>query len=229
MRSLGYRVEVDALGNVVGTLGAGDAGGCVLFDAHMDTVGVTDPAAWKHSLEGEIAGGRLYGRGAMDMKGPLAACVHGVAAARDRLRGGRMVVSATVAEELVKGPALAAVEQGPGHGPGARARPACGAPHGHLRLHRQRGRLPGGGRGVGGRAGGHLRPFTVYEAKLRLMLFAGALVLRVRAGYETAFRLSRQSARVFGWLDRNTGINPATIEAKKTVALEMGAAGATGP
>ena len=72
-------------------------------------------------------------------------------------------------------------------------------------------------------------PSTVYEAKLRLMLFAGALVLRVRAGYETAFRLSRQSARVFGWLDRNTGINPATIEAKKTVALEMGAAGATGP
>lgn len=64
-------------------------------------------------------------------------------------------------------------------------------------------------------------PTTVYEAKLQLMLFAGATVLKVRGGYQAAFDLSRQAARVFGWLDRNTGVNPATIEAKKTVALEV--------
>ena len=110
MRSLGYQVVVDALGNVIGSLGNG-GGRCVLFDAHMDTVGVTEPAAWTHSPEGEIADGRLYGRGAMDMKGPLAACLHGVAALRDRLPAGRVVVTATVAEELVEGPALTAVAE----------------------------------------------------------------------------------------------------------------------
>ena len=42
LERLGYAVEVDALGNVVGTLDAGP-GPCVLFDAHMDTVGVSIP------------------------------------------------------------------------------------------------------------------------------------------------------------------------------------------
>ena len=69
LERLGYAVEVDALGNVTGTLGTGD-GPCVLFDAHMDTVGVTDPAAWSADPAGERRDGRLYGRGAMDMKGP---------------------------------------------------------------------------------------------------------------------------------------------------------------
>ncbi|MGN6871151.1 MAG: M20/M25/M40 family metallo-hydrolase [Solirubrobacteraceae bacterium] len=96
----GYAVEVDALGNVIGTLDAG-AGPCVLFDAHMDTVGVSDPSAWSFDPEGEVAGGRLYGRGAMDMKGPLAALIHGVAAAG--ISRGRVVVSASIAEEMIEG------------------------------------------------------------------------------------------------------------------------------
>jgi putative selenium metabolism hydrolase len=96
----GYAVEVDALGNVIGTLEAG-AGPCVLFDAHMDTVGVTDRSAWSFDPEGELIGGRLYGRGAMDMKGPLAAVIHGVAAAR--ISRGRVVVSASIAEEMIEG------------------------------------------------------------------------------------------------------------------------------
>lgn len=110
MGRLGYAVDVDALGNVVGTLDLGE-GPCVLFDSHMDTVGVTDPDAWSRSPEGEVVEGRLYGRGAMDMKGPLAACVHGVAAAAEQLPSGRVVVTATVAEELVEGPALVAVAE----------------------------------------------------------------------------------------------------------------------
>ena len=64
-------------------------------------------------------------------------------------------------------------------------------------------------------------PEDVDPAKLRLMLLAGADVLRVREGYEAAFRLSREAARAFGWLDRNTGVNPMTVEAKKTVAFEI--------
>jgi putative selenium metabolism hydrolase len=99
MERLGYAVEVDALGNVVGTLGDGD-GPCVLLDAHMDTVGVTDRAAWSADPAGELRDGRLYGRGSVDMKGPLAAVVHGVAATAIH---GRVVVSASIAEEMIEG------------------------------------------------------------------------------------------------------------------------------
>ena len=44
---------------------------------------------------------------------------------------------------------------------------------------------------------------------------------QVREGYAAAVDLSRAAARTFGWLDRNTGANPLTIEAKKTVAFEV--------
>jgi threonine synthase len=64
-------------------------------------------------------------------------------------------------------------------------------------------------------------PADVSPGKLVPMLAAGARVLRVREGYEAAFRLSRAAAAAFGWLDRNTGVNPVTVEAKKTVALEI--------
>jgi threonine synthase len=62
---------------------------------------------------------------------------------------------------------------------------------------------------------------SVADSKLQLMLQAGAIVIKVRQGYEAAFRLSRLAAREFGWIDRNTGVNPVTVEAKKTVALEI--------
>jgi putative selenium metabolism hydrolase len=106
MERLGYAVEVDELGNVVGTLDFGP-GPCVLFDAHMDTVGVTDPAAWSADPRGELRDGRLHGRGSTDMKGPLAALVHGAAAASPRR--GRVVVSASIAEEMIEGFATVAV------------------------------------------------------------------------------------------------------------------------
>ena len=57
--------------------------------------------------------------------------------------------------------------------------------------------------------------------KLTLMTQAGAWVFQVREGYAAAVDLSRAAARTFGWLDRNTGANPFTIEAKKTVAFEV--------
>lgn len=64
-------------------------------------------------------------------------------------------------------------------------------------------------------------PADVRDQKLQLMLLAGATVIKVRDGYEAAFALSRRSARTFGWHDRNTGVNPLTLEGKKTVALEL--------
>jgi threonine synthase len=57
--------------------------------------------------------------------------------------------------------------------------------------------------------------------KLDLMTQAGAWVFQVPDGYAAAVDLSRSAARTFGWLDRNTGANPYTVEAKKTVAFEV--------
>jgi threonine synthase len=57
--------------------------------------------------------------------------------------------------------------------------------------------------------------------KIAMMTQAGAWVFQVPAGYAAATDLSRDAARAFGWLDRNTGANPVTLEAKKTVAFEI--------
>src|SRR5262249_1876616 len=61
----------------------------------------------------------------------------------------------------------------------------------------------------------------VADSKLQLMLQAGAVAVKGAEGDEAAVRLSREAVREFGWIDRNTGVNPVTVEAKKTVALEV--------
>ncbi len=108
MERLGYQVEVDELGNVLGTIDCG-AGPSILIDSHMDTVGVTDPGAWSRDPWGQRVDDRLYGRGAMDMKGPLASSIYGIASLADRLERGTITVSGSVAEEMVEGPVLVEV------------------------------------------------------------------------------------------------------------------------
>jgi putative selenium metabolism hydrolase len=102
---LGAKVEVDGYGNVTGTWDFGP-GPVVLFETHLDTVPVADADRWTRDPAGEVADGMVFGRGAVDMKGPIAACLHGVASLRDSHRDGRVVISGSVAEELVEGPAL---------------------------------------------------------------------------------------------------------------------------
>jgi putative selenium metabolism hydrolase len=81
MGQLSYQdVHVDGLGNVIGRFGSGPR--ILAFDAHIDTVGITNPARWRHDpFRGMVAGGTLYGRGASDQKGGLASVVHGIAIA----------------------------------------------------------------------------------------------------------------------------------------------------
>lgn len=80
MRENGFqRVWTDRAGNVVGHLAGRGAGHTLLFDGHMDTVGVGDLGGWAHDpFEGWVEDGVLYGRGAVDMKGALAAMVYAV-------------------------------------------------------------------------------------------------------------------------------------------------------
>jgi putative selenium metabolism hydrolase len=111
MTALGYdEVHRDELGNVIGLVRGGRAGARILFDAHMDVVAATEPEAWRFPpFSGERADGRIWGRGATDIKGSLAALVVAVGTLpRDELPG-TVVVSASVGEERVEGLATAQV------------------------------------------------------------------------------------------------------------------------
>jgi len=67
-------------------------------------------------------------------------------------------------------------------------------------------------------------PRSVPEAKLVQMLSYGALVLPVEGTYDDAYELCLAACRQFDWYNRNTALNPFTIEGKKTAALEIAAA-----
>jgi acetylornithine deacetylase len=82
--------------SVVGRLG-GTRGRSLMLNAHMDTVGVEGMAG---PFSGAVRDGKLFGRGAYDMKGSLAACLGAVKAladAKTRLPGAVLV--AAVADE----------------------------------------------------------------------------------------------------------------------------------
>jgi acetylornithine deacetylase/succinyl-diaminopimelate desuccinylase-like protein len=97
----GLAVEVEEAAprrpNVIATARGTGGGRTLLLNAHTDTVGhggMADP------LVPHVREGRLYGRGAYDMKGGLAACLVAAAEAGRRGLRGDVVVTAVVDEEL---------------------------------------------------------------------------------------------------------------------------------
>ena len=68
MRKVGFdAVKIDRMGNIIGRMGSGRTK--IMFDAHIDTVGIGDRKAWKWDpFKGKFAGGKIYGRGASDQK-----------------------------------------------------------------------------------------------------------------------------------------------------------------
>jgi acetylornithine deacetylase len=83
--------------NVIGVLEGRTRGPSVMLCGHLDTVGVegmADPFVPRE------AGGRLFGRGAQDMKGGIAAMIAAAAeAAASGWKSGRLIVAAVVDEE----------------------------------------------------------------------------------------------------------------------------------
>ncbi len=108
MKTLGYdEVTIDGLGSVVGRIGSGPT--TLLFDSHVDTVGVTDEEKWDvPPFSGRIVDGCLYGRGAVDMKSAVAATVYAGAIAGQawQVAGKTIYVSCSVFEEDCDGEAL---------------------------------------------------------------------------------------------------------------------------
>ena len=100
LEAAGLEVHVDEAApgrpNVVGVARGTGGGRSLLLNAHLDTVGLLEPDG---GLAARVEDGRLYGRGAYDMKGSLAAIMAaGAACARLGLRGD-VVVTAVADEE----------------------------------------------------------------------------------------------------------------------------------
>ncbi|MBI4590042.1 MAG: M20 family metallopeptidase [Candidatus Rokubacteria bacterium] len=105
-RREGFHVEVQLVApgrpNVIAWLDATGSGPSLLLEGHTDVVTEGDPTEWSHPpFAADVVDGKLYGRGATDMKSGLAAAM--IAAAAFRRAGvslrGRLVVGALVDEE----------------------------------------------------------------------------------------------------------------------------------
>ena len=108
MAMLGYdEVSTDELGSVVGVLRGEVPVPRCCSNAHMDVVPVTESEAWRHGpFAGERAEGRLWGRGSNDVKGDLAAALVALGALPRDAFAGRIVMAASVGEEMIEGLAL---------------------------------------------------------------------------------------------------------------------------
>jgi len=100
LRDAGLEVEVDEAASgrpsVIATARGAGGGRSLMLNAHLDTVGVD---GMERPFDPVVRDGRLYGRGAYDMKAGLAACM--LAAARLGSEGlpGDVVVAAVADEE----------------------------------------------------------------------------------------------------------------------------------
>jgi LysW-gamma-L-lysine carboxypeptidase len=91
MRKMGFVAHRDEAGNVVGSVGDPAAENHIVLLGHMDTVPGFIPVRWE--------GDTLYGRGAVDAKGPLATFVLAAAKVAPKLDGAKVTVIGAVEEE----------------------------------------------------------------------------------------------------------------------------------
>ncbi len=106
LRGEGFGVELQEVApgrpNVVAWLEGAAPGRTLCFEGHTDVVTEGDPGQWRHPpWAAAVEDGRVYGRGAADMKGGLAGAMIAAAAVR-RARvpfAGRLLVAALVDEE----------------------------------------------------------------------------------------------------------------------------------
>ncbi len=111
----GKEIAVDDYGSIAARFTGRRSGMTLLLDAHIDTVPVTDPQRWKTDpFGGEIRAERIFGRGASDMKGALAAMILAVesfAVDTDGDFNGGVVVVGGVQEEAFEGVASRSISQ----------------------------------------------------------------------------------------------------------------------
>ncbi len=87
---------------VVGSLGGPGAGHDLIFNGHVDVVPAGDPANWTYPpWQSTLTSNRLYGRGAVDMKGGLCCGIYAAKALLDAGIGlnGKLTVESVIGEE----------------------------------------------------------------------------------------------------------------------------------
>jgi LysW-gamma-L-lysine carboxypeptidase len=90
MKKAGFRVKKDSIGNIIGEIGYGKP--IILFCGHMDTVAGHIPL--------RVEKGKIFARGAVDAKGPLAAMVTAAASfAQSQNIKAKIIVASVVEEE----------------------------------------------------------------------------------------------------------------------------------
>jgi LysW-gamma-L-lysine carboxypeptidase len=90
MKQLGFEVGIDAIGNVIGVVGEGEP--TIFLCGHMDTVAGHLPL--------RVEENKIYARGAVDAKGPLAAMVMAAAeVAKEPTFRGTVLIASVVEEE----------------------------------------------------------------------------------------------------------------------------------
>lgn len=103
MEELGYdKVWVDHAGNVIGKINGGN-GPTLMLNGHIDHVDPGPPEDWPYPpFAAQVVDGELWGRGAVDMKGPVASMVYAASLFKHmRLSPpGDIYVTAVVMEEI---------------------------------------------------------------------------------------------------------------------------------
>jgi succinyl-diaminopimelate desuccinylase len=101
LRALGFDgVRTDRAGNVIGRIAGVGGAPAVMLSSHMDVVDAGDAEAWEHDpYAGIVADGCLHGRGAMDLKGPLAIQVYAAARFVEERPAGDLLMVFSVYEE----------------------------------------------------------------------------------------------------------------------------------
>lgn len=108
MKRIFHQVDADEMHNVVGLLKGTREGPTVLFNGHLDHV---DPGEMEEPYAGKLMDGQrfgaagqvVYGRGASDMKGAIAAMVAAAAQLRQDGFSGQLILTAVVQEEAALG------------------------------------------------------------------------------------------------------------------------------
>lgn len=105
MKTAGFdRVWRDVCGNLVGELHGLTPGGKLMFDAHLDVVPAVNPQTWQRSpFSGDLAEERVWGRGATDNKGSMAAMITSLGSLDRNSFTGTIYVIGSVGEETFEG------------------------------------------------------------------------------------------------------------------------------
>jgi putative selenium metabolism hydrolase len=99
-------VYIDSYGNVITRID-GSGTHTVMFEGHMDHVPPGNETLWKDfPYSGRVSEGIIYGRGAVDMKGSLAAMISSLQTLSEGERSINLIGAFVVHEETVEGAAI---------------------------------------------------------------------------------------------------------------------------